>query len=107
MLLVNDQIKERLPAKPFDRVPDGRSVPSSTEQPDALDALIPFRAGKIIRKPTNLVAAPGQFRKVRQRDPFRPASLRILRIAPIQHQETHGRDDCSSVDFVHPSEEGD
>ena len=88
-MLVNHQVKTRLLPMPLDRFQHGRTHATAPDNFDPLEHLFPCRARKIIRKPKHFVAAFGQCGEISQRHTLGSASQRVLRVAPVQHQESH------------------
>src|SRR5579871_322999 len=89
VMLVDYEIEPRLGAVPLARLDNGGPHSTAAHKFDVLDDFLGGTTGKAVGKPENLVSALSQAAQVSERNPFRPAAQGILRVPPVQHQESH------------------
>ncbi len=88
-MLVDDEIKTLLSPIPLPGFQNRSALAATTNYFYPFKNFLAYRAGKIIRKPKHLMPASHQRLQISQGHPLRPAGQRILRVAPVEHQETH------------------
>src|SRR4051812_18656637 len=90
MVLVDHQIKLRLLPVPGPRGQNGTAIPAPANDFDAVAFVSLPCARESIREPINLMTPLNQRMQVAERDALRTTTLGIVRIPPVQHQESHG-----------------
>ena len=88
-MLVNHEIKPFLLPIPLPGFQDRRTFAAAANDFYSLKVFFARRTGKIIRKPKHFMAASGQRDEISQRHALCAARQGVLRVAPVEHQETH------------------
>src|SRR5438045_1748401 len=90
MVLIDHQIKLGLLAIPSPRGQNGTAISPPANDFDAV-AFVSFPCvRKTIREPINLMPPLDQRMQVAEGNALRTTTLWIVRIPPVQHQESHG-----------------
>src|SRR4051812_45742455 len=91
VMLIDNKIKFLLPTIPGNGLENGTGFSTTANNVNTFEDFFASAAGEIVGVPIHLVSALDERHKMRQRHPFRATRERILRVTPIEHQETHGR----------------
>jgi hypothetical protein len=89
MMLIHDEIERPLATIPFDGFEDGVTHTATPNDLNPIDDFFSWRSRELIRVPKDLMPTLHQCGQIGPGHPFRAARQGILRVAPIQHQETH------------------